>query len=430
MGWKAADDSGTGDTPGQDPGPARPLAGFGHGGPWDAAAPSAPLAAALEQAAGPEGLYDGADTDALVGIARQWAAVESWAAAGKLAALRAMMREDGDGRPLLRRRHDLPEGWDDSLTYEISGALAMGPVSAGNLARLAWTLGTRLAGIGRLLAGGTLTLPKARLVAQTFEPLDEGEAARAEALVLGELPGKTYPQVERLAWRAALAVAPDVAERRRKAAERHAPGSRCSARSPARPACPAATCPPPRPSPGTPTCWPAPGSTRRRGRSAARPTAPCRPWPTSTCSAGSAPATRIAFARTAPNRGTARRRQTATATAATTSGDPRHGGSAGDPAAAARTTPERRRPRRGRQADGDTGPARTARRRRPGQRRRRQAADRRRRHPERDPGEPGDGGDRAGRRPGQHGARQRVGAGWRRRRARRSRRQRPRRCPR
>ena len=96
----------------------------------------------------------------------------------------------------------------------------MGPVSAGNLASLAWNLGTRLAGIGRLLADGILTMPKAKLVAQLFEPLDEEEAARAEALILGELAGKTYPQVERLAWRAALAVAPDAAERRRTAAER------------------------------------------------------------------------------------------------------------------------------------------------------------------------------------------------------------------
>ncbi|WP_222850046.1 hypothetical protein, partial [Trebonia kvetii] len=72
----------------------------------------------------------------------------------------------------------------------------------------------------RLLAGGILTRSKARLVAQVFEPLDEDEAARAEALIAGELAGKSYPQVERLAWRAALAVAPDVAERRRSRAER------------------------------------------------------------------------------------------------------------------------------------------------------------------------------------------------------------------
>ena len=225
MGWEAAGGSWTGGQPGGDHGLSGrpgPPAGFEHGGPWETAVPSAALAFALEHVAGPEDLYPDADTDALVGIARQWAAVESWAASGKLAALRAMTREDADGSPRLRRRPDLPDGWDDSLTYEVSGALAMGPVSAGNLACLAWALGTRLAGTGRLLAGGVVTLPKARLIAATFEPLDEREAARAEALILGELAGKTYPQVERLAWRAALAVAPDVAERRRAAGERQA----------------------------------------------------------------------------------------------------------------------------------------------------------------------------------------------------------------
>jgi hypothetical protein len=222
MDWQATGDSRPGGQPGQESGlPGLPV-GFDHGGTWADAAPSAALAAALERAAGPEDRYHGAGTDTLVGIARQWAALESWAAAGKLAALRAMTREDADGTPRLRRRSDLPDGWDDSLTYEISGALAMGPVSAGNLASLAWALGTRLAGTGRLLANGTLTLSKARLVAQLFGPLDEPEAVRAEALIMGELGGKTYPQVERLAWRAAVAVAPDIAERSRTAAEKQA----------------------------------------------------------------------------------------------------------------------------------------------------------------------------------------------------------------
>src|ERR1700736_6430918 len=96
----------------------------------------------------------------------------------------------------------------------------MSPVSAGNLAGLAWTLGARLPGVGRLLADGTLTLAKAKLVAATFQPLAESEAAGAEALIVPEVAGKTYFQVERLAWRAALAVAPDVAQRRRSQAER------------------------------------------------------------------------------------------------------------------------------------------------------------------------------------------------------------------
>ena len=178
MDWQATGDSWPGGQPDQDPGlpplparlpgpAARRLRSRRPVGRGRAVRRTRGRAGARR---GPDDLYAGADTDALVGIARQWAAVESWAAAGKLAALRAMTREDAEGRPLLRRRSDLPDGWDDNLTYEISGALAMGPVSAGNLAYLAWTLGTRLAGIGRLLAAGTLTLPKARLIAQLFEP--------------------------------------------------------------------------------------------------------------------------------------------------------------------------------------------------------------------------------------------------------------------
>ena len=192
MGSQADDEPGPGGAPG--PGGSLPelLASFDHGGAWETAAPSAALAAALETAAGPEGLYDGAGTGSLVGIARQWTALESYAAARTLGALRAMTREDSEGRPLTRRRTDLPDGWGDTLNYQIAAALAMGPVSATNLAALAWTLGLRLPGIGRLLASGVLTKAKARLIVSVFEPLDEDEAARAEALILGELEGRTW----------------------------------------------------------------------------------------------------------------------------------------------------------------------------------------------------------------------------------------------
>ena len=158
MGWQATGDPWTGGAPDRDArGPAPTAwtpAGFDHGGPWAAVSPVRGARRRPGARCWAGDLYDGAGTDALVGIARQWAAVESWAASGKLAALRAMTREDADGTPRLRRRPDLPDGWDDSLTYEVSGALAMGPVSAGNLASLAWTLGTWLAGTGRLLADG------------------------------------------------------------------------------------------------------------------------------------------------------------------------------------------------------------------------------------------------------------------------------------
>ena len=99
MGGQATDGPWTGGAPDQGRGLPGLPAGFGRGGPWEAAVPSAVLAAALERAAGPDNLYDGAETDALVGIARQWAALESWAAAGKLADVRdgRFHNRGGDG---------------------------------------------------------------------------------------------------------------------------------------------------------------------------------------------------------------------------------------------------------------------------------------------------------------------------------------------
>src|ERR1700722_10750462 len=114
MGWQADPNPRPGEVPGRGESQPAPVVGFEHDGTWAGAPPSAALAAALEAAAGPDALYYGADTDALVGVVRQWAAIESWAAAGKLAALRAMMREDGSGAPVLRSCGDLHAAGGDS----------------------------------------------------------------------------------------------------------------------------------------------------------------------------------------------------------------------------------------------------------------------------------------------------------------------------
>ena len=87
---------------------------------------------------------------------------------------------------------------------------------------LAWELQARLPGTGALLAAGTLTLAKARAVAETFRFLTDAGAARAEAMIAAQLAGKTYPQVLRLAEQAALTVDPELATRRRKQAQQNA----------------------------------------------------------------------------------------------------------------------------------------------------------------------------------------------------------------
>jgi hypothetical protein len=68
----------------RDPG----VAGFAMGGVWDLCPPSAALAAAAEEASGPEWRCPGASDRELMGLLCRWAAIESWAAAAKLGVIR------------------------------------------------------------------------------------------------------------------------------------------------------------------------------------------------------------------------------------------------------------------------------------------------------------------------------------------------------
>jgi hypothetical protein len=229
MGWQPGPGSGAGASP--DPGagvpggmpPARDarLAWFASdGGGQDALIPSGLLALATDEVSGPRRRCPGATADELTGLLRMWAAVESWAAAGKLGVIAEMIRRDDQPRKDGGRHGDLPDEWSPSLRHELALALACSAQSAQTSAWLAWELQARLPGIGALLNDGILTLPKARAVVETFQYLTDADAVAAEALILDQLAGKTYPQVLRLAEQAALTVDPELAQRRREEAQR------------------------------------------------------------------------------------------------------------------------------------------------------------------------------------------------------------------
>ena len=196
------------------------LAGFSKGGEWDTCPPSAELAGVLESVSGSDWECPGATDDELVGIARRWAAIESWAGAAKLGVIRALIRNE-DASPV-GQQAGKPDAWSESLTHELALALAASTGAADRTAWLAVELGTRLPGIEALLTNGTLSYGKARAVAEAFQHLSDVHAAQAEALILGRLPGKTHMQVVRLAAAAAGRVDPDGDERRRKTAEKEA----------------------------------------------------------------------------------------------------------------------------------------------------------------------------------------------------------------
>ncbi len=200
------------------------LSGFAGGGVWDKHPPGPELAAAVGRAVGPDWRCASATGEELIGLLRAMAALQSWAGAGMLGVVRALIRDDDQpylGRP---RHGDLPDEWDDSLVHEIALALAVSAPSAARTTRAAWELAARLPGVELLLRDGTLDVARARLVTEVFAELSDEDCGRAEELLLPELtapPRKTCTQVERIATAIAAAVDPGLAERRRKAAEKH-----------------------------------------------------------------------------------------------------------------------------------------------------------------------------------------------------------------
>jgi hypothetical protein len=229
MGWQPGSGGGTGAGP--DRGPRVPgppaardprLARFASEDGLDALVPSGRLALAADEVSGPERRCPGASDDELVGLLRAWAAIESWAAGAKLGVIAEMIRRDDAPRKGGGRHGDLPDDWSPSLRHELALALACPVQSAETTAWLAWERHARLPGTGALLDDGTLTMPKARAVIETFKYLTDADAANAEGLILGQLAGKTYTQVLRLAEQAALAVDPQLVQRRREQAQKSA----------------------------------------------------------------------------------------------------------------------------------------------------------------------------------------------------------------
>src|SRR6202041_1971520 len=149
------------------------LAGFAPGGVWDKHPPGPELAVAVARAAGPDWRCGLATGEEMIGLLRAMAAQQSWAGAGLLGVIRALIRDD-DPSFLGRPRHgSLPDEWDDSLVHEIALALAVSVPSAAKTTQAAWELAARLPGVELLLRDGTLDLPRARLVAGGFEELSD-----------------------------------------------------------------------------------------------------------------------------------------------------------------------------------------------------------------------------------------------------------------
>jgi hypothetical protein len=199
------------------------LAGFAEGGAGDTCPPSAALAAVVDDLSGPERRCGGATDEELIGLLGRWGSLEAWAAAGKLAAVRELIRRrarPGRGGYPPPAHGDLPGQWHDGLEHEVSAALGLSVRGADTLTCFAWDLQARLPGVGAALAAGTISEWKAKLISDELAVLDDERAAEAEKLILDQIAGQPPGMIGRLAAQAACTVDPDGAAKRRERAER------------------------------------------------------------------------------------------------------------------------------------------------------------------------------------------------------------------
>jgi len=196
---------------------------FRQGRRADRARGSRWLAARASHATRPEVLRQ-ATSDELLGIGRAWKALETWTFARQLRVVRELIRR----HPLHERREPgaaaggLPDEWDPRLHHEVAAALGISLMAAGRLVGLAWTLETRLPGIGQALEDNLLDPSRVRMIADETSVLDDGPpVARAEEIILAGLARcRTWADLQRLVQRAVIMADPEGARKRREQAER------------------------------------------------------------------------------------------------------------------------------------------------------------------------------------------------------------------
>ena len=179
--------------------------------------PGPPLAAWLGQAQ-PATLDDAGLVNSIAG----WRKITSWAQAQELAAVAEVARRRGvtDDPGLNRDRSRELEA--EFAPNEIALALTMTQFAAEYWMSLAVSLSSRLPGTLSALRSGLIDLNRARLIDQYTTPLDDDLAGAVERKVLPRAPRQTTTQLAASLRRAVMSVDPTAAERRRKAAERHA----------------------------------------------------------------------------------------------------------------------------------------------------------------------------------------------------------------
>ncbi|HEX6451196.1 MAG TPA: DUF222 domain-containing protein [Trebonia sp.] len=170
-----------------------------------------------------------ATDDEVVGMMDRWEALEAHAEAGKLAAIREIIRRRArrprDGFPAARYPGDLPAPaqWDIGVAHEVAAQLRISWQAADPLVLLAWELEARLPEVGAFLDHGVISPLKAKIIVGEFSVLDDEKIAAAQRLLLEEDLGAddmTPGRLRRFCQRIVDTVDPEGQRKRREQAER------------------------------------------------------------------------------------------------------------------------------------------------------------------------------------------------------------------
>ena len=181
-------------------------------------APGPDLAAWLAMA--PAAALDDGD---LAAVAGSWRRVACWAQARELAAVvQIASRAAARGKDIGTGPGGRPAKVPASAAAEVALELTMSHYGASWWTDLAVTLSWRLAATGAALAGGTIDLPRARLIAEATGALPDEIARAVQERVLPAAAGQTTGMLRAALRRAVIAADPRGAEERREESGRRA----------------------------------------------------------------------------------------------------------------------------------------------------------------------------------------------------------------
>jgi Domain of unknown function (DUF222) len=205
--------------PGNHGNPGNPGSSGNPGNPGGPPRPGLALAQVLDQVSGPDRRCAGLDDDEAFEVLGRWDALESWCASAKLGVARELIRRRAVPGFGPEQPGGLPQAWQPYLTEEVALELGISKRAADALITLAWTLEARLVLTAAALDAGVISVGKARIIAEETSVLADADAGAAEALIAGQLAGKTHGQIAQLIARAVVKVDPEGARKRRERAQ-------------------------------------------------------------------------------------------------------------------------------------------------------------------------------------------------------------------